>query len=103
MADRPNWKCYQSGKYLAACKHAEDAAILVAAWGSSGEVRWSHRFIVWREGKEEFSAGESFDRAAEVMHERLKQLQAEAYQRYSQQQSAAWNDIYNRPGNTRGE
>ncbi len=68
MAEAPPWKVYRGGKYVAACKHAEDAACLVAL--SGGEVRHGHKLVVWREGKEEFPAGESYDRAAAVMFER---------------------------------
>jgi hypothetical protein len=67
MASTPQWKCYLSGEYMAATKHPEDAAILMAAWGSSGEVRRDHTLVVWREGREEISAGESADVAAQIM------------------------------------
>jgi len=69
----PNWKCYLQGEYMAACKHAEDAAALVSVW-TGGEVRWRHKNVVWREGAETFPAGESFDRAAEIMRQRIREL-----------------------------
>lgn len=68
MSSSPKWKIYRSGKYVAACKHAEDAAALVSV--SGGTVKLNHRLVVWMEGHETISAGESYDRAAEIMHDR---------------------------------
>lgn len=70
MAASPQFKVYRDGEYVAACKYAEDAAAVIAATGS-GEVRHGHRVVVWREGREGFPAGDSFDRAAQVMHGHL--------------------------------
>ena len=69
MAASPKWKVYRQGEYVAACKYAEDAAALVAV--SGGIVKHDHNLVVWREGSEGFSAGESYDRAAGRMHARL--------------------------------
>ena len=79
MAGAPKWKVYRNGQYVAACKHPDDAAVLVSA--SGGEVRADHspKWTVWREGQEEFSAGESYGRAAEVMLERLQDLKEAAH------------------------
>lgn len=73
MAGAPEWKVYRDGEYIAACKHAEDAAALVAL--SGGDVRHGHRKadIVWREGAEAFSAGESYDGAARIMVQRVEE------------------------------
>ncbi len=68
MSRSPPWKVYRAGGYVAACWHAEDAACLVAL--SGGAVKYRHRLIVWREGQEVIEAGESYDRAAEIMHGR---------------------------------
>ena len=68
MAGSPPWKVYRDNEYVASCKYAEDAAALVSA--SGGAVKYGHSLVVWREGQEEFSAGESYDSAAEVMHAR---------------------------------
>jgi hypothetical protein len=56
----------------AACRHVEDAAAL-AAIGGNGEIRDGHRVRdnFWREGEEEFSAGESYDRVADIVAERV--------------------------------
>ena len=69
MASSPRWKIYRDGEYIGCAKYAEDAAVLVAV--SGGLVRDGHHRIVWREGKEEFPAGESYDRAGAVMRERI--------------------------------
>lgn len=63
-----NWKVFRDKEYVAACKYAEDAACLVAACG--GQVRFGHSLVVWREGSEEFTAGNSYDAAARIMEKR---------------------------------
>lgn len=70
MAGTPKWKCYLNGEYMAATKHAEDAAMLVAMW-SGGEVRYDHKILAWAEGNEILPASESYDRAAEIMRGRV--------------------------------
>jgi len=67
MASAPGWKCYLNGQYMAATKYAEDAAALVAAWGS-GVVYWQHKAKVWIEGLDGMAA-DSFDLAASLMIE----------------------------------
>jgi hypothetical protein len=77
MAATPEWKVYRAGEYIAACKYAEDAAALVSMAG--GLVKHGHSLIVWREGSEEFSAGESYDGAARIMERRRYDNYAAAY------------------------
>lgn len=72
MAATPQWKIYNGTEYVAACKYAEDAAALVSCLGDAATVRVGHRKIVWREGHEDRSAGESYDGAALVMHQRAE-------------------------------
>lgn len=79
MAATPQWKIYRNGEYVAACKYAEDAAVLVSV--SGGIVKHGHSLIVWREGEEEFSAGDSYDRAGDVMRDRRHSSFAAAYQK----------------------
>ena len=74
MAAAPRYKIYNAaGEYKAAVHDPEDAAVLMSAWGA-GTVRDGHarKDIVWTEGEEEFSAGESYDAAAKVMRERVE-------------------------------
>lgn len=78
MAATPQWKVYRAGEYVAACKYAEDAACLVSMAG--GVVKHGHSLIVWREGSEEFSAGESYDRAAQIMESRRYESYRVAYE-----------------------
>jgi hypothetical protein len=59
MAAAPFGKVYRLGEYVASCKYPEDPAALVTCMG--GEIRAGHSRVVWTEGKEEFSAGESYD------------------------------------------
>lgn len=72
MASAPLWKVYRNKRYVAATKYAEDAACLVSSFG--GEVRYNHKYLVWTEGAEAFPAGESYDRAADVMCDRVAKI-----------------------------
>jgi hypothetical protein len=68
----PVWKIYTaSGEYIAACKHSEDAAAVVSLHGQGATVRHNHGHVVWREGAEEFSAGDSYDLASNLMLDRI--------------------------------
>jgi hypothetical protein len=58
-----------SGDRVALIKHGEDAAAFVAIQGDGATVRFGRK-IVWTEGAEDISAGESYDQAADMMHER---------------------------------
>lgn len=61
----PKWKVYDSlGRYEAACKSGEVAAAVVALLGPGAVIKADHSLIVWREGKEEISAAESYDTVA---------------------------------------
>lgn len=67
MAASPAWKVYNSaGEYIAACKHLEDAACLVAFNGDGATIRSGHSRVVWREGAETQSAAESYDHVVEI-------------------------------------
>jgi hypothetical protein len=73
----PDLKIFNSsGEYIGCLKHFEDAACIVASYGIGAEVRFGHtkKMTLWREGQEEFSAGESYDRAANIMRERNEVL-----------------------------
>ena len=74
MAGAPRCKVYDAqGQYEAACKHAEVAAGVVALLGDGATIRDGHRVadIMWTEGAEEMSAGESYDRAAMIVGRRI--------------------------------
>ncbi len=68
MAGSPDWKVYRNGKYVAAFKHAEDAAAFVGC--IPGDIRHGHGVTVWREAHEAFSASQSYDQAARIMEQR---------------------------------
>lgn len=79
MANAPRWKVYSpDGEYLASCHYPEDAAVLVAANGPGSTIRRGHarKLTVWKEGGEEFSAAESYDRVAEVCERRRQEFVA---------------------------
>jgi hypothetical protein len=69
MAHSPRWKIYRFGEYIGATKYAEDAAALVSLTHGS-VVKYDHKVVVWIEDAEDFSAAESYDRAANVMRAR---------------------------------
>lgn len=79
MAASPQFKIYRGGEYVASVKYLEDAAAIVSV--SGGVVKYQHKYTLWTEGSEEFSAGDSFDGAAEVMRDRLKQLNKTQYEK----------------------
>lgn len=61
-----------SGTYVGEAVFGELAAAMVAVLGDGSTVRTAGGQVVWREGAEEFSANESYDGAAEVMHGRVR-------------------------------
>jgi hypothetical protein len=71
MAGTPRWKIYdQDRNYVAA---TIDATLAAAVVGSAGGDGWAVKIdgrIVWREGQEQASAGDSYDDAAELMYAR---------------------------------
>jgi hypothetical protein len=87
MAGAPQFKVYNpSGDYVAACKHGEDAAAIVAGYGDGATIRDGHskRDIVWTEGAESFPAGESYDGVALLIAERIEAKWAAARARHVQ-------------------
>lgn len=84
MAATPKWKVYSAlGEYVAACKHAEDAACLVALYGDGATIRLGHNLICWREGGEieaetgePIAASQSYDYVASVCEGRALQRRA---------------------------
>ena len=81
------WKVYSaSGEHIASVRDAEDAAALVGLH-DDGKVRVDGR-IVWREGQEEDRAGNSYDFAAGVMHQRRRDFHDAAMRRWLNLQRA---------------
>lgn len=79
MAGSPQLKIFNAeGEYIGCVKHYEDAACLVASYGTGATVRLGHskKQMLWNEGAEEFAAGESYDRAGTRMREREDALWA---------------------------
>jgi hypothetical protein len=73
MAASPGLKVYAaSGEYIAACKHATDAAAVVAARGVGATIRDGHKLVVWQEGSEAQPASESFDFVAGLVDGRIR-------------------------------
>jgi len=74
MAATPPLKLFNPrGEFVASFKYAEDAAALLAFYGSGATLRNGHakKDTLFHEGHEELSAGESYDRAAEIIYARL--------------------------------
>ena len=71
MAATPAFKVYVRGEYIASCKHAEDAAVVLAANGDpGGMIRYAHGLVLWREGRDG-SAADSYDDVARLVHRRI--------------------------------
>ena len=67
-------KVYDSaGNFKASCVDYAEAAVLVAFLGCGSQVRNGHgkKNVIWHEGHEDQSAGESYDNACSVMAERV--------------------------------
>lgn len=82
MAGAPNLKVYTSdNEYVASFNYYEDAAMFAGFRGNGSTVRFGHQksWVLWTEGAEEFPAGESLDRAAEIMRQRLREKYRLAY------------------------
>jgi hypothetical protein len=77
MAGSPRFKVYNpQAEYVAACRHCEDAACLVALYGEGATIRWQHGKPIWVEGKESQKASESYDFVAEVVRSRILERQS---------------------------
>lgn len=79
MAASPQFKVYRGKEYIAACKYAEDAAVMVAHVGSEGVVKHGHSLVVWRNGDEILS----YDRAARAMRRRVDMAHEHARGRWT--------------------
>ncbi|WP_155293370.1 hypothetical protein [Comamonas testosteroni] len=62
-----------AGNYKASCVDYAEAAVLVSFLGNGSQVRNGHgkKNVIWHEGHEDQSAGESYDRATAVMASRM--------------------------------
>ena len=88
MAASPRFKVYNpQGEYIASCKHIVDAAAIVSIYGDGARIKDGGR-IVWAEGREEFSAGESYDQVAEVVWERIRERNIAALKKIEDRQRA---------------
>lgn len=72
MASIHNWHIFNDqGEHVATCKYAEDAAAFVSITGNGATVKSVYDEVLWTEGKENHSAGESYDGTASILHARL--------------------------------
>jgi len=74
VAAAPILKVYLDGRYIAACKHGETAAMICAGYGDGTEVRYGHRHVVWNEGHEAQGAAESYDYTSDTIERRIRVL-----------------------------
>lgn len=87
MAASPKYKVYADGEYVASVKYAEDAAAIVAFRGEGTTIRYSHGATLWTEGKESFSAAESYDRTAVVIWQREREMHQKYHDRVYEAQA----------------
>lgn len=82
MSGTPRFKLYDGdGRYLAATKHVEDAAILLGAWGS-GTIRdgdWSRRIVFTQDT--DCDAAESYDRVCDFVNLRCARWLVELHEK----------------------
>lgn len=83
MAASPQWKVFRATlnkrgqekfEYVASFKHAEDAALFADSFmGEGSQVRHGHEkdWLMWTTGRENVSACEYVDTAADIMHNRF--------------------------------
>ena len=81
MASALVWKVYRGRELVASTRYAEEAAAIVALTGT-GVVKRDGR-TVWYEGREAQPAGESYDYATAVMHQRVRDHNREHWERYA--------------------
>lgn len=82
MAGSPVFKVYSSeGLYIAACKHAEDAAAIIAMRGEGATIRYQHGKVLWKEGSEVQPAGESYDLVSDTVNGRLQAHHADNHKK----------------------
>ena len=95
MAASPEYKLFTNRsyagrpEYVASCKYLEDAAALVAFLGEGSTIRWGHSVVLWTEGREDFPAGESYDRVRDVCAKRMAEHSAKTYDKSHGRGSAA--------------
>lgn len=80
MSRSPKYKIINpQGEYVASCKYAEDAAMIVAAYGDGAKVRYdsTNGRVVWHEGHETTFAADSYDEVANVIHTRIREALAQ--------------------------
>lgn len=67
-----NFRVYnQDRQIVGALRWAEDAAALAGSMGAGTTIRIANK-LVWHEGREKFSAAESYDGAAIIMLDRWR-------------------------------
>lgn len=72
MAGSPSFKVYnRDNKYIAACKHVEDAVALCFVNGDGTSIKYEHGKKVWVEGENPIASNEGYDAVASIIHTRL--------------------------------
>ncbi|CAB5237996.1 hypothetical protein UFOVP142_64 [uncultured Caudovirales phage] len=71
MPREHEYAVYECGEHVATIKYPEEAAAFASIIGDGAEVRCCHSRLVWKEGSEEFPVSESYDRAGNIIRERV--------------------------------
>lgn len=71
MSGTPKYKLFRGKEYVAACKHPEDVAVLIAA-DMIDRVSYDRAVDVWTASDNSAIAAESYDDAADLMTKRLR-------------------------------
>jgi len=78
MSERP-YKVHNGPWLVATCMYAEDAATIASHY-EGARIKVAGR-VVWVEGKEDTSAGESVDDVVATIHDRCNQHRREAFEK----------------------
>jgi hypothetical protein len=86
MAASPKYKVYNpAGEYVACCKHAEDAACLVALYGIGASIRLGHAKVLTLYCEDDqLLASQSYDEVAERVHAKEHELHQRSFAKYHQ-------------------
>lgn len=83
MAGSPKWKVYDAnGKYQAACKEIEAAAVLASWYEHGATIRFGHpkKCTVWTEGPDGI-ATDNYDAVINIVCVRYREIQEAAFRK----------------------
>lgn len=98
MSGTPKYKLFRGKEYIAACKHPEDVAVLIAA-DMVDRVSYDRAVDVWTANDNSAVAAESYDDAAEIMVNRLHQHNIRAARKLGYTDDQIISELNHSPAN----